>query len=208
MNERRRTWCRLRSRSGHLRRSRRSDARNTRFWPSRRGTASRTSSMHSRKKTSNTPAGCDVTAIPSLFSSNGYLSNRSRRRRRHHDHLQLALITRPQAEQPSSRTQASLPTWLVLRSRQGNLQEISSSASCVAIEYPITLTRRHTAIESNLENHHDEDRSGTHPIRCHARKRSGSRRGTREGQVCAQGRLDRKDRRLSQGAEEECVPAR
>jgi hypothetical protein len=30
-----------------------------------------------------------------LFSSNGYLSSRSRRRTRHHDHLPLALITRP-----------------------------------------------------------------------------------------------------------------
>jgi len=82
--------------------------------PSRRGTASRTSSMQSRKKTSNTPAGCDVTAIPSSFSSNGCPSSRSRRRTRHHHDLPLAFMTCHRLK-----TQVSLPTRLVLRSRQG-----------------------------------------------------------------------------------------
>jgi hypothetical protein len=130
---------RRRSRTGHCRRPRRSTARNTRFSPSPPETALRTHSMLSRAKASNTRARCNATVTPSLFSSNGYLSSRSRRRRRHHDHLPLALMTRRSLRSRVRRPKPPCRLGWYCAPVRGNLREISSSASCVAIGYPITL---------------------------------------------------------------------
>ena len=140
-----RTWRRLQSRSGHLRRAHRSDAPITRFSPSRRGAASRTSSMQSRKKTSSTPAGCDVTAIRSSFSSNGCPSSRSRRRTRHHHDLPLALMTRHRLSSRVRRPKplVPLPSGEISRKSQARLHALPS-------DIPLHWPCRHTAIESNL----------------------------------------------------------
>ena len=91
------------------------------------------------------PAGCDVTAIPSSFSSNGCPSSRSRRRTGHHYDLPLALMTRHRLSSRVRRPKplVALPSGEISRKSQARLHALPS-------DIPLHWPCRHTAIESNL----------------------------------------------------------